>query len=344
MRDYTTSDFDYHLPDELIAQVPLPERTASRLLAISAARQSIEHFQFKQLTELLRPNDLLIFNNTRVIPARLFGYKATGGKIECLVERILGEHAVLAHIRASKAPKPGAELVLADQIKAVVTQRHGDLFELNLLHDESVLSLLETYGSIPLPTYIERAPDAADKNRYQTVYAKVDGAVAAPTAGLHFDQALLAELRQLGVQTAFVTLHVGAGTFQPVRVENLDEHEMHTEYMEVTAAVCEAVAACRAAGGRVVAVGTTSVRCLETAAKDGALKPYCGDTALFIRPGFQFQCVDALITNFHLPKSSLLMLVSALAGYDLMMQAYQAAVQQRYRFYSYGDAMFIDLR
>ncbi|QQZ30015.1 tRNA preQ1(34) S-adenosylmethionine ribosyltransferase-isomerase QueA [Thiothrix subterranea] len=335
------SDFHYDLPPALIASEPLTERTASRLLILNSASGECRDGQFTDVLDLIQPEDLLVFNNTRVIPARLHGEKATGGKVEVLVERITGEHTALAHIRASKAPKPGTRLRLEQAIDAQVTGRQDDLFEVQFLHTDSALNLLEQYGHIPLPPYIERADTPADRERYQTVFAQQPGAVAAPTAGLHFDQPLLAALRQKGVQTAAVTLHVGAGTFQPVRVQDLSQHVMHAEYADVSQAVCDAVAACRERGGRVVAVGTTSVRSLESAARDGTLKPFQGDTRLFITPGYSFRVVDVMITNFHLPESTLLMLVSAFAGYENIKQAYQHAVRQEYRFFSYGDAMLI---
>lgn len=334
------SDFHYDLPPELIASAPLAERTASRLLILGEDGECRDG-QFTDVLDLLQPGDLLVFNNTRVIPARLHGHKATGGKVEVLVERLTGEHTALAHIRASKAPKAGTRLCLETVVEADVTGRQGDLFEVHFLNPEPVLALLERYGHIPLPPYIEREDTPADRERYQTVYAQQPGAVAAPTAGLHFDAALLAALEQKGVQTAAVTLHVGAGTFQPVRVQDLSQHIMHAEYVEVSQPVCEAVAACHARGGRVVAVGTTSVRSLESAAHSGQLQPFQGDTRLFITPGYHFHVVDALITNFHLPESTLLMLVSAFAGYKNIINAYHHAVRRKYRFFSYGDAMFM---
>ena len=335
------SDFHYNLPPELIASEPLAQRTASRLLILDGATGECRDGQFTDVLTLIQPQDLLVFNNTRVIPARLHGEKATGGKVEVLVERITGEHTALAHIRASKAPKPGTHLRLEQAIDATVTGREGDLFAVQFLHTASALSLLEQYGHMPLPPYIEREDTLADRERYQTVFAQQPGAVAAPTAGLHFDQALLDALRQKGVETAAVTLHVGAGTFQPVRVQDLSQHIMHAEYVEVSQQVCDAVAACHARGGKVVAVGTTSVRSLESAAQGGELKPFQGDTRLFITPGCSFRVVDALITNFHLSESTLLMLVSAFAGYESIKQAYQHAIRQQYRFFSYGDAMFM---
>lgn len=338
------SDFHYELPPRLIAAEPLAERTASRLLILDPASGECRDGGFGDVLDLLQPDDLLVFNDTRVIPARLLGQKASGGKVEVLVERITGEHSALAHVRASKSPRAGTRLLLENAVDAEVVGRQGDLFEVRFLHQESVLTLLEQHGHMPLPPYIERADTQADRERYQTVYAQKPGAVAAPTAGLHFDAALLAALAQKGVQTAAVTLHVGAGTFQPVRVQDLSQHVMHAEYVEVSPQVCEAVAACRARGGRVVAVGTTSVRSLESAAHDGELQPFQGDTRLFITPGYQFRVVDAMITNFHLPESTLLMLVSAFAGYENIMNAYRHAVHQEYRFFSYGDAMFISYK
>ena len=333
------ADFFFQLPDALIARHPLAERRASRLLVLDGETGKLSHRHFADLLEYVRPGDLMVFNNTRVIPARLFGQKATGGKLEILVERVLGSRSVLAHIRSSKSPKAGSRILLDGGGEAEMVARHDALFELEF--DEDVLSLLERIGHMPLPPYIDRPDDAEDRERYQTVYAQRAGAVAAPTAGLHFDEALLGSLREAGVETAYVTLHVGAGTFQPVRVERIEEHHMHREWLEVTQEVVDAVAACRARGGRVIAVGTTSVRSLETAARDGELKPFSGDTDIFIYPGKTFHVVDALVTNFHLPESTLLMLVSAFAGYPETMAAYAEAVAQRYRFFSYGDAMFI---
>ncbi|HCF0007915.1 TPA: tRNA preQ1(34) S-adenosylmethionine ribosyltransferase-isomerase QueA [Pseudomonas aeruginosa] len=333
------ADFHFDLPEALIARHPLPERRASRLLALDGPTGTLVHRQFADLLDYLRPGDLMVFNNTRVIPARLFGQKESGGKLEVLVERVLDQHRVLAHIRASKAPKPGTRILVEGGGSAEMLQRHDALFELAFA--EPVLPLLERVGHMPLPPYIDRPDDAADRERYQTVYARRAGAVAAPTAGLHFDEALLEAIRAKGVDTAFVTLHVGAGTFQPVRVERIEDHVMHREWLEVGQDVVDAVSVCRARGGRVVAVGTTSVRSLESAARDGELKPFSGDTDIFIYPGRPFHVVDALVTNFHLPESTLLMLVSAFAGYPETMAAYAAAVAQGYRFFSYGDAMFI---
>lgn len=341
------SDFHFSLPEELIARYPMPERTASRLLQLNGATGQIRHGQFRDVLELLVPGDLLVFNNTRVIPARLFGQKESGGKIEILVERLLDQHTVLAHVRASKSPKAGTRLLFEQGVTASMLARHDALFELRFDAEEGVLSILERIGHMPLPPYIDRPDEQADKERYQTVYNAKPGAVAAPTAGLHFDDALLQALKDKGVELAFVTLHVGAGTFQPVRVERIEDHHMHQEYVEVPQQVVDQIAATRARGGRVVAVGTTSVRSLESAARASAvvdgqpLKPFYGDTDIFIYPGYRFAVVDALITNFHLPESTLIMLVSAFAGYQHVMDAYNDAIAEGYRFFSYGDAMFV---
>lgn len=346
------TDFFYELPQELIAQHPLPERDASRLLALEGSSGAISHHRFADITGFLRPNDLLVFNNTRVIPARLWGQKATGGKVEILVERVTGEHTAVAHIRSSKAPRAGTVLELAGErgaqpgkVKLSVTGREGALFCIETLGDAALPQVLAELGHMPLPPYIERADEAFDQERYQTVYAKHDGAVAAPTAGLHFTQGLLEQIEALGVRRAEVTLHVGAGTFSPVRADDIEAHEMHSEYLEVDETLCAAVAQARKRGGRVIAVGTTAVRALETAAAEtGQVRPYVGETQIFIYPGYRFACVDALVTNFHLPESTLLMLVSALTTRDTIMAAYAAAIEARYRFFSYGDAMFITAR
>jgi S-adenosylmethionine:tRNA ribosyltransferase-isomerase len=340
------TDFSFELPEHLIAHFPQAERSASRLLKLQRQTGEIEHLTFKSVLDVLNPGDLLVFNNTRVIPARLFGQKASGGKVEVLVERLLDEKRFLAHIRASKAPKAGSRLILEQDAEVEMTARHGDLFELSLLSDEPVLAMLERLGHMPLPPYIDRADAASDRERYQTVYNSKPGAVAAPTAGLHFDEPLLAALKAKGIEFAFITLHVGAGTFQPVRVDNILEHQMHSEYIEVPPEVVEAIAACKARGNRVIAVGTTSVRSLESAAQFAKaaglpLQPYYGDTQIFIYPGYQFAVIDGLITNFHLPESTLIMLVSALCNRDMIMHAYQQAIEQQYRIYSYGDAMLI---
>lgn len=333
------ADFNFELPDHLIARYPLEERTASRLLVLEGSSGALEHKHFADLLDYLKAGDLMVFNNTKVIAARLFGHKTSGGKVEVLVERLLDSHAVLAHVRASKAPKEQTTIIFNEQLHATMLARHGALFE--LAFNQPVLEVLEQIGHVPLPPYIDRSDELADKQRYQTVYAKNEGAVAAPTAGLHFDEQLLAKIKAKGVTTAFVTLHVGAGTFQPVRVDKIEQHHMHKEWLEVSAEVVAAVKACKAKGGRVIAVGTTSVRSLETAALTGELQPFSGDTDIFLYPGKPFHVVDALVTNFHLPESTLLMLVSAFAGYEAVMKAYQVAVAEQYRFFSYGDAMFI---
>lgn len=342
------SDFHFDLPDELIARYPQAERTASRLLQLTGNTGELAHKGFKDVLDLVEPGDLLVFNNTRVIPARLFGQKASGGKLEVLVERMLDDKSILAHVRASKSPKPGNELLLGEngEYQAEMVARHDALFEIRFNSDKTVLEILEDVGHMPLPPYIDRPDEDADKERYQTVYNAKPGAVAAPTAGLHFDDTLMAALKAKGVNFAFVTLHVGAGTFQPVRVDNINDHFMHSEYVEVPEEVVTAVNDTKANGGRVIAVGTTSVRSLESAAQDALkngteLKPFFGDTEIFIYPGYQFQLVDVLITNFHLPESTLIMLVSAFAGYDHTMNAYLQAVENQYRFFSYGDSMFI---
>ncbi|AQU83453.1 MULTISPECIES: tRNA preQ1(34) S-adenosylmethionine ribosyltransferase-isomerase QueA [unclassified Halomonas] len=338
------ADFHFELPDELIARYPSEQRSDCRLLCVDGQNGALEHRRFADLLELLEPGDLLVFNDTRVIPARLHGHKASGGKVEMLLERPLDSHRGLAHIRSSKSPKPGTELIFEGDIHAVVEGRRDALFELRFLGDTPMIALLEKHGHMPLPPYITREDELSDRDRYQTVYAQRDGAVAAPTAGLHFDQPLLDALAAKGINSAFVTLHVGAGTFQPVRVDNILEHHMHSEWIEITDTACKKVRDTQAAGKRVVAVGTTSVRCLESAcmkSADGQIAPYSGDTDIFIYPGYEWHCVDALITNFHLPESTLLMLVSAFAGYDHMMQAYRAAVDERYAFFSYGDAMLL---
>jgi len=337
------TDFHFDLPPELIAQHPAAERSASRLLCLDGDSGALADRRFRDLPELLRAGDLLVFNDTRVIPARLFGRKETGGRVEVLVERVLDERRVLAHVRASKSPRAGGRLTLEGGIEAEMLGRRGELFELVLSGAEgaSALDLLEAHGHMPLPPYIARADASEDRERYQTVYADKRGAVAAPTAGLHFDRAMLDRLAEQGVASTFVTLHVGAGTFQPVRVDDIRDHRMHAEYIEVNESVVTAVARTRARGGRVVAVGTTSVRSLESAARGGELRPFAGDTDIFITPGHEFRVVDALLTNFHLPESTLLMLVSAFAGHDKVMAAYRHAVRQKYRFFSYGDAMFL---
>lgn len=335
------SDFNYHLPESLIAQKPLAERTASRLLHLDRASGAIKDNQFSNFLDLLNANDLVVFNDTKVIPARLYGYKASGGKIEILIERVEAERQALAHIKASKSPKPDSLLNLDGGAICRVIERENDLFRLQFETEQTLLDLLADIGHIPLPPYIERADDSDDLERYQTVFAKQAGAVAAPTAGLHFDQAALDKLEAKGIAKAFVTLHVGSGTFQPVRADDLADHVMHKEFYQVSQATVDAVQQARARGGRVVAIGTTAVRALESASRSGSLQAGFGDTDLFITPGYEFKSVDAMLTNFHLPESTLLMLISAFAGYDAVMQAYQHAIQQQYRFFSYGDAMVI---
>ncbi len=336
------ADFHYDLPSELIAQQPLPERAASRLLCLESADSSARDRAFRDLPALLAPGDVLVFNDTRVIPARLFAHKTSGGQVEILLERITSACSALAHIRASKAPKPASELVLANGQRLRVLRKFDDgLYAVETSAGTGITELLEHLGQIPLPPYITRAETPDDKMRYQTIYARTPGAVAAPTAGLHFDASVLASLAARGVKFAYVTLHVGAGTFQPVRVDNLSEHHMHAEWLAVGEHTVATVQAAQQAGRRVIAVGTTSVRALETAAQGGALAPYSGDTRLFIYPGYQFKVVDALVTNFHLPESTLLMLVAAFAGYQRVMAAYRHAVAARYRFFSYGDAMWL---
>ncbi|MFN3304367.1 MAG: tRNA preQ1(34) S-adenosylmethionine ribosyltransferase-isomerase QueA [Roseateles sp.] len=338
---YTVADFDFDLPPELIAQHPAAERSASRLLDASAEPPADR--VFRELPGLLSPGDLLVFNNTKVIKARLFGFKSSGGSVEALIERVLpGTREVWAHMRASKSPKPGSRVRFADAFDAEVLGRcgpDGGMFHLRL--DGDPFALLEAHGHVPLPPYIAHADDEDDVRRYQTVFAKEPGAVAAPTAALHFDEAVLAALAARGVEQAHVTLHVGAGTFQPVRVEKIADHKMHSEWFDVPQATADAIAACRARGGRVVAVGTTTLRALESAARGGTLAAGASETDIFITPGFEFRVVDRLITNFHLPKSTLMMLVSAFAGYEQVMALYRHAIAQRYRFFSYGDAMLL---
>ena len=342
VRDVQLSDFYYELPKELIARYPLEKRSGSRLLSLNGKTGAISHQQFSALVSLLSPNDLLICNNTRVIAARLRGKKESGGQIEVLVERILDDHRVLAHVRASKTPKPGSLLLFAEAVQFEVIQRHQDLFELKCLAPQPIFEVIDAIGEIPLPPYFHRPPEESDKERYQTIYAEYKGSVAAPTAGLHFDAELFNQLKNKGIEIAYLTLHVGAGTFSPVRVDNIREHRMHPEYIDVSAVLCEKIRKTKARGGRIVAVGTTTARSLETAARCGEIQPYSGDTDIFIYPGFEFQCVDALITNFHLPSSTLLMLVSAFGGHQQVMKAYQNAVAACYRFFSYGDAMWIE--
>ena len=334
------TDFNYQLPAELIAQRPLEQRSASRLLCLDRQSGDLSNRKFNELPSLLNPGDLLVFNNTEVIPARLFGRKASGGRIEILVERLLNRQECLAQVRASKSPKPGGKLLLEDGSELLVLTRQDGFFHLQSVNTD-LMDLLQGLGHMPLPPYITREDNDADRRRYQTVYAETPGAVAAPTAGLHFDRVLLDQLKDAGIQSTTVTLHVGAGTFQPVRVDNVEDHLMHAEWLEVSQAACDAIAAAKARGGRVVAVGTTAVRSLETAAQSGSLAPYSGDSRIFIYPPYRFRVVDAMITNFHLPESTLVMLVSAFAGREQTLAAYRHAVEQEYRFFSYGDAMLL---
>jgi len=335
------SDFDFELPPELIAQAPLAERSASRLLLLDVEKQTRGDRLFRELPDFLRPGDLLVFNDTRVLPARLYGRKSTGGAVEILIERVTGAHEATVQLGVSKKPKEGGRIELADGSVAVVLGRDDAFFRLRFESPEPLEKLLLKLGEMPLPPYIERHADASDMERYQTVYAREPGAVAAPTAGLHFDEAMLAQLRDKGIDFGYVTLHVGAGTFQPMRADDVRDHVMHREWLNVGAALVEQIRRTRKAGGRVVAVGTTVVRALESATKDGELHPFAGETQIFIFPGYRITSVDALVTNFHLPQSTLLMLVSALAGRDFMLDSYRYAVAQRYRFFSYGDAMLI---
>ena len=337
-----TQDFDFYLPDSLIAQHPTNKRNESRLLYLCANTNQPHDQLFTDLPSFLMAGDLLVFNDTRVIKARLFGNKESGGAVEVLVERVLNNRQVLAHVRASRAPKIGAQLNLADAFDAIVTGRDDDLFELEFLGGVAVLDLLERYGALPLPPYISHAAEAGDEERYQTVYAKNAGAVAAPTAGLHFDKAMLDLLKDKGINIAYVTLHVGAGTFQPVRVDNINEHKMHSEIYYIPAETVSIVNETKLKGSNVIAVGTTSLRALESAALTGQLQAGHNETNIFITPGYTFKVVDKLITNFHLPKSTLLMLVSAFAGFTHIKHAYQHAINQQYRFFSYGDAMLIE--
>ena len=349
-----TSDFHYDLPEELIAQQPDPVRSGSRLLAYSRETGDIRHLRFSDIIDLLDPTDILVFNNTRVIPARLHGHKPSGGRVEVLIERVKTSHTAIAHIRASKTPKPGGRIMLTatrdgvsdaatdgEQYAIEVTGRDGSLFEIRSL-DLPLADIMQRIGHMPLPPYIQREDDEYDAERYQTVYAREPGAVAAPTAGLHFDDQLLERIGQKGIDTAYVTLHVGAGTFQPVRSEHIEDHQMHQEYIVVPPETVDACNRAREQGGRIIAVGTTSVRSLESASISGELKPFTGDSDIFIYPGYEFRSVDAMITNFHLPESTLLMLISAFAGKEQVMRCYREAITHRYRFFSYGDAMFIE--
>ncbi len=337
-----TTDFDFYLPDDLIAQFPAKERSASRLLRLDGKTGKLADEKFIDLPEFIAPGDLLVFNNTKVIKARLAGSKATGGQIEALIERVIDTQHALAHIKSSRSPKPGSKLLFADAFEAEVIERQDDLFLIKILSNRDLLDLLDQYGSLPLPPYIEHDADAHDDERYQTVYAEQPGAVAAPTAGLHFDEAMLERLKVHGVNIAYVTLHVGAGTFQPVRVDNISEHKMHSELYSVPEETVALIKATQAQGKKVTAIGTTSMRALESAARSGELMAGSGETDIFVTPGYEFKVVERILTNFHLPKSTLLMLVSAFAGLEHIQQAYQHAIAQKYRFFSYGDAMLIE--
>ena len=335
------SDFNYDLPASLIAQTPLDARSDSRLLVLHRGSSSVSDQQFRQLPDFLQPGDLIVFNNTRVIPARLFGHKTTGGQVEIFLERVLNDGSFLAMLRTSKKLKPGQEVILSDGSALSFVERVEEFFRLKCVTDEPAIDMFERLGQVPLPPYISRPPEDIDYDRYQTLFARKPGAVAAPTASLHFDEDLLNSLSDKGIRSTEITLHVGAGTFQPVRVDDLDTHEMHSEYLEVSTRAVEAIDGARQEGGRIIAAGTTSLRALEAASSDGCLKAMKGDTRLFIRPGYSFNTVDGLITNFHLPESTLLMLVSAFAGYDEIRNAYAHAIKEKYRFFSYGDAMLI---
>jgi len=337
-----TQDFDFHLPENLIAQQPSAQRTASRLLYLNPLSSDITDSAFLDFPNYLSKNDLLIFNDTRVIKARLFGKKITGGVVEVLIERVLNNHHAYALVRASRAPKTGSLMKLCDQIDVEVIGREDDLFHLKFLSETPVLDLLEQYGSLPLPPYITHDANDADETRYQTVYAKHAGAVAAPTAGLHFDENMLNQLKNKGIHIAYITLHVGAGTFQPVKADNIAEHKMHSELYRIPNETIELIESTRAIGGKITAVGTTVLRALESAAQSQKLSAGSNETNIFITPGFTFKVVDRLLTNFHLPKSTLLMLVSAFAGFDQIKHAYQHAIKEQYRFFSYGDAMLLE--
>ncbi|WP_233841279.1 tRNA preQ1(34) S-adenosylmethionine ribosyltransferase-isomerase QueA [Dyella sp. 2HG41-7] len=335
------SDFHFDLPPALIAQAPLPQRSASRLLVLNVPTRTWRDRMFRELPSLLRKGDLLVFNDTRVLPARLYGNKPSGGAVEILIERVMGAHEAIVQLGVSKKPREGTVIVLADGSHATVLGRDESFFHLRFESPEPLERLLQKLGEMPLPPYISRHADTSDMERYQTVYAREPGAVAAPTAGLHFDDDMLTQLRTLGVDFGYVTLHVGAGTFQPVRADDLSHHKMHREWLNVGASLVEQIHRTRRDGGRVIAVGTTVVRALESATVEGELRPFAGETQIFIFPGYRITSIDGLITNFHLPQSTLLMLVSALAGREFILSAYRHAVEEEYRFFSYGDAMLI---
>lgn len=334
-------DFSFTLPEELIAQFPLANRSDSRLLHYDRATESANHLKFSDIVNLLQPNDLLVLNNTKVMSARLFGMKSTGGKIELLVERVLEPHRFVAQIKASKALKTGSEFIIGDEVRLQIIGRREAMYDCKICSSLSVVELLETYGQIPLPPYIERGVTDADSERYQTVFAKHDGAVAAPTAGLHFDKPLLDKLQAKGVNIDYLTLHVGAGTFQPVRVDDIESHTMHSEWLSCNQSLVDNILQTKAKGGRVIAVGTTVVRALETAALSGSLQPYEGDTNIFLYPGKPFRVIDGMVTNFHLPESTLVMLVAAFIGLKETQELYQTAIAERYRFFSYGDSSLL---
>ena len=342
-------DFSYDLPEELIAKFPVPNRSASRLLCLETATGRMEHRIFSELLDFLTPQDLLVFNDTRVIPARLFGHKSSGGSVEVFIERIHTNNRLVCQLRANHVPKPGSEILFKRKIVeanpseyvATVIERNNEFFVLQFSENLDLHAVLNEIGHVPLPPYIKRADTGEDATRYQTVYANKPGAVAAPTAGLHFDESLLGAITDKGIECAFLTLHVGAGTFQPVRIDDVTKHRMHSEKIEISERVCAQVNGCKLRGGRVIAVGTTSVRCLESAASDGVLHPMQSETEIFIYPGYKFQIVDAMITNFHMPESTLLMLVSAFAGKEKILGAYRTAIENKYRFFSYGDAMLL---
>lgn len=338
------TDFSFDLPQDLIARYPLPKRSASRLLCLNGLNGQVAHQQFEDMLDLVEEGDLLVFNDTKVIPARLYGQKGTGGRVEVLVERILSQHRLLAQLRVSKPPRLGDYLLFGKFVQLEIVSRDNQFYELRYNGSHSILEMIESIGEIPLPPYMQRLPEESDKERYQTVYAKEKGSVAAPTAGFHFDEEMLKKLEDKKVEMDYLTLHIGAGTFTPVRVDDIREHKMHAEYLDVPTSLCEKIRKTKARGKRVIAVGTTSMRALETACQSGEIQPYQGETSIFIYPGYEFRCVDALITNLHLPASTLLILVCAFSGREHVLHAYHEAVERKYRFYSYGDAMWVTKR